>query len=63
MVTSIATWVMLAIIIGAVIAIGYVILRQMGIAVPPWAVTVFWIFVAAIVGILAIKLLLQMVAV
>lgn len=57
---SIAYWVICAIVIAAVIAIGIVVTRQMGISIPPWIVSIFWIIVAAAVGIVAIRFLLQL---
>jgi hypothetical protein len=41
----------------AVVGIALVAIRQSGVAVPGWAVTIFWIVVVALVAIFAIKLL------
>lgn len=49
-----ATWI---IIVAAIVAIVVVICRQMGVAVPPFIVTILWIILAAIVGVMAIKVL------
>lgn len=49
------------IIAAAVIAIGVAILRAMGITIPPVVATVFWIVVLAVLGILAIKVLVALV--
>ena len=43
------------------IAIVIVVLRQMGVAIPPWVVTIFWIVLVAVVGIFAIRLLMSLV--
>lgn len=48
------------IIVAAVCAVVYVILKAMGIAIPPWVLQVFAIILAAAVGIIAIKLLLSL---
>ena len=48
------------VVIAAVIALVFVALRQFGVSIPPWVVTVFWIIVAAFVIIFAIKLVAGM---
>ena len=49
------------IIFGAIVAIAYVILRHaMGVTIPQWLINVFWIVVAAAVGIIAIRFLLSL---
>lgn len=53
-ITRIAIWV---IIVLAVVGIVFVAAPAMGVAVPGWAVTVFWIVVVAVVCIFAIKFL------
>ncbi len=57
---SIVHWIIVIIVIAAVIGIMFVVLRQMGVDIPPFIVTIFWIVVAAVVGIVAIKFLLSM---
>jgi hypothetical protein len=56
----IATWglvdiIIAVVIIAAIIGIMYVALRQFGVAIPQWAVTIFWICIVAIVAIFAIR--------
>lgn len=51
----------IVIIIGAVIGITYVALREFGIQIPTFAVKIFWIVVVAIFAILAIKFLISVV--
>jgi len=48
------------VIVAAVVALVYVALRQFGITIPPWVVTVFWILVVAFVIIFAIRLVMAM---
>jgi hypothetical protein len=48
------------IVIAAVVGIMYVCLQQFGIQIPPFVVKIFWIVVAAVVGILAIRFLLTL---
>jgi hypothetical protein len=48
------------VVIAACVALVYVALRQLGIAIPGWVVQVFWIVVIAFVVILAIRLVLSM---
>jgi hypothetical protein len=56
---SIAHWAIIIILIGAVAGIMFVVLRQMGVEIPTFIVTIFWIIVACFVGIVAIKFLLS----
>jgi hypothetical protein len=42
----------------ACVPIAAVVIRAMGVAIPPWLVTVFWIVLAAVIGIMAIRLVL-----
>ncbi len=51
-----AIWIIL---IAAIAAIVFVALRQMGVAIPPWVVQIFWILVVAVVCIASIKFLLS----
>ncbi len=52
--------IVMVIIIAAVVGVMYVILNKMGVAIPDWIVKIFWILVAAVVGIVAIKFLLSL---
>ncbi len=56
---GIAGMAILVIIVAAVAAIVFIALRQMGVAIPPWVVQVFWVLVVAVVCIAAIKFLLS----
>jgi hypothetical protein len=57
---AIASWVVLAIIIAAVIGIGLIVLRVSGVEIPGWVMQIGWILVVAIIGIAAIHLLMSM---
>jgi hypothetical protein len=46
------------IIIAAIIAIVFIVTKNMGIAIPNWVAQVFWVLVLAVVGVLAVKFLL-----
>ncbi len=48
------------IVIAACIGITAILLAVFEIKIPPWAVKIFWIVLAAFVGIFAIRLLLGM---
>jgi hypothetical protein len=48
------------IVIAACIGIMFVALRQFGVQIPPFVVTIFWIVVAAFVAIFAIRLIMSM---
>jgi hypothetical protein len=42
----------------AVVGIAFVIIKQTGVQIPQWVITVFWILCAALVGIAAIRFLM-----
>lgn len=46
----------MVIVVAAVVGIMFVFLRQAGITIPPFIITVFWIVLAAIICIGAIKI-------
>lgn len=48
------------IIVAACIGILWVALKQFGVEIPQWTVTIFWIVVVAFVSILAIRFVLGM---
>lgn len=48
------------IVVLAIVAVVVVITRGMGVAIPGWLIQVFWIVVAAAVGILAVRFLLSL---
>jgi hypothetical protein len=57
---TIVHWVVLIIIIAAVVGIMFVVLQECGVVIPGFVVKIFWIVIAAILGIAAIKLILSM---
>jgi hypothetical protein len=59
-VSAIGTYAIIGIIIAAIVAVVYVILNRMGIQIPSWVVTLFWIIVAAVVGILVVRFLMSL---
>jgi hypothetical protein len=54
---SIASLAIGLIIVCAVIGIAMVAVRQSGVAIPPWVITIAWILVVALVAIWAIRFL------
>ena len=48
------------IVIAGVIGIVLVITKQMGVSIPPFIITVLWIVLAVIIGIVAIKFIASM---
>lgn len=48
------------IVIAAVVGVMYVALQQFGVSIPPFVVKIFWIVIAAIVAILAIRFILTL---
>lgn len=53
---SILKMIIIVIVIAAAIGIMLVALKQFGVQLPPWLMTIFWIVVVAIVAIFAVKL-------
>jgi hypothetical protein len=58
---TIGHWLIIAIVIAGIIGIALVVARYAGITVPPFIFTVMWIILAVVVGVVAIKFLMQMV--
>lgn len=57
---SLVHWIVLIIIVCAVLGIMFVALKEFGIAIPGFVIRIFWIVVAAVLAIAAIKLILSM---
>lgn len=57
--SSIGEWAIAIVIVAAMVALVYVALKQFGIAIPQWVQTVFWILVAAVVIVGAIRFLMS----
>jgi hypothetical protein len=53
-------WVVVIIVLISVLGILYVVAQANQVAIPGWAVKIFWIVVVAFVAIIAIKLLMGM---
>lgn len=56
---SLAHILIAVVVIAACIALVYIAVQQMGVAIPAWIVQVFWILVVACVIIFAIRFLLS----
>lgn len=56
---TIGHWLIIGLVVAAIIGIAYIVLRQTGVAVPPWAIQILWIVVAVFVGVIAIRFLLS----
>ena len=52
---SIFRWIIIAIALAAAIGILLVAVKVFQIAIPAWAITIFWILVVAVVAIAAVK--------
>jgi hypothetical protein len=58
--TTLGGWLITILIVAGVCGVFWIIIRQTGWNPPPWLVNVFWIVVAVVVGVLAIKFLLSL---
>lgn len=54
-------WLIVALVVAGIIGIALVVARQAGIVVPAFVVTILWIVLAVVVGVVAIKFLIGMV--
>ena len=54
---SLLQFLVLIIVVAAACAIVFVVLRAMGVAIPPWIVQIGWILLACALGIVALKFL------
>jgi hypothetical protein len=48
------------IIIAGILGIGIVIARAVGVEIPHWFIQIFWIIVAVVLGVAAIKIILSL---
>jgi uncharacterized protein (DUF983 family) len=55
---SLVQLIVFVIVLCGVIGIAAVVIRQTGVAIPAWIITVFWICVAVVVGVFAIRFLM-----
>lgn len=54
---SIIHLIIVAMVIAGCVGILIVVLRQAGVAIPPWVTTIFWIVLVVVVGVVAVKFL------
>lgn len=47
------------VIIAAIVAVVIVVVKQMGIAIPGWFLTILWILLAAVIGVFAVRFLMS----
>ena len=52
-IVSLAIWI---VVIAAVVALVTIGVRQMGVTIPPWVVSCFWVVIVAVVVIFCIRL-------
>lgn len=57
---GIAHWAVIAIVLIGIIAIAYVIIRQMGVNIPPFVTQILWIIILVVLGVVAINFLLSL---
>jgi len=50
-------WVLIAIVLAGIIGIALVVIRQAGVAIPGWVIQIFWIVLAVVVAVIAIRFL------
>lgn len=52
---SIIQLIVVAIILAGAFGILFIVLRQTGVAIPPWAIQIFWIVLVVVVAVIAVK--------
>lgn len=56
---SVGYWAIMLVVICGIIGIAMVVIRQSGIAIPGFIVTIFWIILAVFLGVAAIKFVMS----
>lgn len=56
--SSIVSWIIIAMVIAGIVGIAIIVARAAGISIPPWVIQIFWICLAVVVGVVAIKFLI-----
>lgn len=57
---SLLHWIILIMVVAGAVAILYIVLRRLGITIPDWVVSIFWVIVVVIVGVAAVKIIWSM---
>lgn len=52
---EVKTWLIMIVVIIGAIAIAYVVTNAVGIAIPAFIITILWIVLAVVIGVVAIK--------
>jgi hypothetical protein len=55
--TTLAGWAIWLIVLAGIVVITYVGLTALGVAIPGWVVTIFWVVLVVVVVVAAIKFL------
>lgn len=53
----IAEWAIIILVIGGIIGVLLVAVRAAGVTIPPFIITILWIILAVVIGVVAIKFL------
>lgn len=54
---GIVQWVIILIVLAGVIGVAFIVTRQAGITIPPFVIQIFWVLLACIIGVVAIRYL------
>ena len=57
---SLMQWIVAVIIIAGCIAILYIVLPQLGVSIPGWVISIFWVCLVVVVAIAAIRFLMSL---
>jgi ABC-type multidrug transport system permease subunit len=57
---TVGRWLIAAVVVAAMLAVVYVVLGAMGVVIPAFVVTIFWILFVAALGVVAVKFLLSL---
>jgi hypothetical protein len=49
-----------AIIVAGIVAVLYVVLQKLGVAIPGWVIQLFWIVVVVVVGVFVVRFLMSL---
>lgn len=56
---EVAHWAIIIILIAGIIGVVFVVLRESGITIPGFIITILWIVLACVLGVIAIKFLIN----
>lgn len=57
---SISQWAIAIIVICGIVAVVFLVTRQLGVTIPPFFIQILWIILAVVIGVVAVRFLAGM---